>query len=55
MDNDVKEGSSSDVQPVTVNSKSYKTHFIVTLIILIGLVIYFFFLFKGSQRFATKP
>ena len=56
MENEVKENNNSSVQPekTTVN-KSYKTHFIVTLIILIGLVIYTFSSSKGVRDLPLSP
>lgn len=51
MENEVKENLNSTNQSVGAsNNKSYKTHFIVTLIILIGLIVYMTFFSNGIRN-----
>ena len=52
-----KENSNSNTQNVNINNnKSYKTHFVVTLIILIGLIVYMVFFSESSRdlKFSIK-
>ncbi len=56
MENEVKENLNSSNQSVGAsNNKSYKTHFIVTLIILIGLIVYMTFFSNGIRSLEKSP
>ena len=56
MENEVKENPNSSSQSVVVsNNKSYKIHFIVTLIILIGLIVYMTFFSNGIRNLDKSP
>ncbi len=50
MDEEIKGNNKSDTQIKVVCNKSYKTHFIVTLIILIGLILYMTFFSNGIRN-----
>ena len=55
MDKEIKENNNSDTQNKEAYNKSYKTHFIVTLIILIGLILYMTFFSNGIRNLEKSP